>query len=126
MLCGTSALPRPVEEFWETLRGGKRILTRYGSTESGAVFKMALEPGATPSGSVGVCSPGVQVRFADGGDEGELLIKSPGMFMGYVSLPLTPPNKAFSFLSPGIRNYIPSHLLSFSLSGFPPRSHSIS
>jgi malonyl-CoA/methylmalonyl-CoA synthetase len=90
MLCGTSALPRPVEEFWETLRGGKRILTRYGSTESGAVFKMALEPGDTPSGSVGVCSPGVQVRFADGGgggsggDEGELLIKSPGMFMGYV------------------------------------------
>ncbi|KIW99321.1 uncharacterized protein Z519_00984 [Cladophialophora bantiana CBS 173.52] len=85
MLCGTSALPRPVEEFWETLRGGKRILTRYGSTESGAVFKMALDPGDTPSGSVGVCSPGVEVRFADGSDEGELLVKSPSMFMGYLS-----------------------------------------
>ncbi|OAP61661.1 hypothetical protein AYL99_03864 [Fonsecaea erecta] len=85
MLCGTSALPRPVEEFWETLRGGKRILTRYGSTESGAVFKMALEPGDTPSGSVGVVSPGVEVRFEDDGDEGELLIKSPSMFMGYLS-----------------------------------------
>ncbi|KIX98675.1 uncharacterized protein Z520_05976 [Fonsecaea multimorphosa CBS 102226] len=85
MLCGTSALPRPVEEFWETLRGGKRILTRYGSTESGAAFKMALEPGNTPSGSVGTCAPGVEVRFADGGDEGELLIKSPSMFMGYLS-----------------------------------------
>ncbi|OAG42562.1 hypothetical protein AYO21_03147 [Fonsecaea monophora] len=85
MLCGTSALPRPVEEFWENLRGGKRILTRYGSTESGAVFKMALEPGNTPSGSVGTCSPGVEVRFADGGDEGEILIKSPSMFTGYLS-----------------------------------------
>lgn len=40
MLCGSSSLPRPVQSFWTTIRNGKIILTRYGATEFGAVFKV--------------------------------------------------------------------------------------
>ena len=32
MLCGTSALPRPLQQKWTALRGGSGILTRYGGT----------------------------------------------------------------------------------------------
>jgi malonyl-CoA/methylmalonyl-CoA synthetase len=42
MLCGTSALPAPVQEFWTNLRNGDAILTRYGGTEMGAVYKVPL------------------------------------------------------------------------------------
>lgn len=33
MLCGTSALPRPLQQKWTKLRNGQPILTRYGGTE---------------------------------------------------------------------------------------------
>lgn len=33
MLCGTSALPRPLQSKWTKLRNGRPILTRYGGTE---------------------------------------------------------------------------------------------
>jgi len=38
MLCGTSALPRPLQQKWTKLRGGRNILTRYGGTEFGNGF----------------------------------------------------------------------------------------
>lgn len=38
LLCGTSALPRNLQQKWTVLRGGKSILTRYGATEFGAIF----------------------------------------------------------------------------------------
>ena len=79
MLCGTSALPRPFQEFWTSIRGGKIILTRYGATEFGAVFKVPLDPGSTPDGSVGEVVPGLDVKLSNG-DEGEVLVKSPYMF----------------------------------------------
>ncbi len=33
MLCGTSALPRPLQQKWTNVCGGKSICTRYGGTE---------------------------------------------------------------------------------------------
>lgn len=38
LLCGTSALPKPLQEKWTKLRDGKRIMTRYGGTEFGSGF----------------------------------------------------------------------------------------
>lgn len=38
LLCGTSALPRNLQQKWTALRDGKKLLTRYGATEFGAVF----------------------------------------------------------------------------------------
>ena len=42
MLCGTSALPQQLQQKWTELRDGRTILTRYGGTETGAVFKVPL------------------------------------------------------------------------------------
>lgn len=79
MLCGSSALPLPMQDFWTGLRGGKMILTRYGATEFGAVFKLEADDRDIPKGSVGKVVAGVDVKLS-GGDEGEILVKSPSMF----------------------------------------------
>ena len=83
MMCGTNALPRPLQEFWTRIRNGKIILTRYGSTEVGAVFKVPLDPTGVPDGSVGELAPGADVRLSEG-DEGEILVKSPYMISKWV------------------------------------------
>lgn len=38
LLCGTSALPRPLSQKWANLLGGRRILERYGTTEFSGAF----------------------------------------------------------------------------------------
>ncbi|RMZ77203.1 hypothetical protein DV738_g4486, partial [Chaetothyriales sp. CBS 135597] len=53
-MCGTSALPQPIDDFWARLRNGRRIVLRYGSSEAGVVFNMPFENNAdVPDGSVG-------------------------------------------------------------------------
>ena len=42
LICGTSALPRPLQQKWTKLRDGKAILTRYGGTEFGSGFQVPL------------------------------------------------------------------------------------
>ncbi|KFZ10996.1 hypothetical protein V502_07820 [Pseudogymnoascus sp. VKM F-4520 (FW-2644)] len=83
MLCGSSALPKPVQDFWTRIRNGKIILTRYGATEFGAVFKVPVDAKGIPDGSVGTAVPGVDVKLSEG-NEGEILIKSPYMFSKYL------------------------------------------
>jgi malonyl-CoA/methylmalonyl-CoA synthetase len=48
MLCGTSALPQLLQQKWTKLRGGRMLLTRYGGTESSAVFKVPLHAADVP------------------------------------------------------------------------------
>lgn len=74
-LCGTSALPKPLNDFWTTLMQ-KKIVQRYGATEFGAVFKVRLDDKRVPDGSVGEVASGVDIRLSEG-DEGEVLVKSP-------------------------------------------------
>jgi long-subunit acyl-CoA synthetase (AMP-forming) len=76
MLCGSSALPGPVQEFWENLRQ-LPILTRYGATEFGAVIKTDLDPIGTPRNSVGRVVESVALKLED---DGHLLVKCPYMF----------------------------------------------
>ncbi|KAK5175462.1 uncharacterized protein LTR77_000601 [Saxophila tyrrhenica] len=85
MLCGTSALPRPLQQKWTALRGGSGILTRYGGTEFGNAFTVTpwLAKQGVPDGSVGKKGPGVDIRLSNG-DEGEVLIKTPIMFSKYL------------------------------------------
>ncbi|KAJ5135243.1 uncharacterized protein N7515_004521 [Penicillium bovifimosum] len=80
MLCGTSALPGPVQEFWHQLRN-KPILTRYGATEFGAVIKTDLGSDGTPQNSVGRLAEAVTLKLTD---EGEILLKCPYMFSKYL------------------------------------------
>ena len=84
-LCGTSALPRPINEFWTDLMQ-QRILQRYGATEFGAVFKVVMGDNQVPDGSVGERVSGIDLKLAEG-DEGEVLVKSPWMFSKYLGDP---------------------------------------
>ncbi len=82
-LCGTSALPKPIADFWTEILG-RKILLRYGATEIGAVFKVPLHGAeAVPDGSVGTLFGGCDVRLSEG-EEGEVLVKSPEMFSKYL------------------------------------------
>ncbi|KAJ5428801.1 AMP-dependent synthetase/ligase [Penicillium cf. griseofulvum] len=80
MLCGTSALPGPVQEFWHQIRN-KPILTRYGATEFGAVIKTELDSDGTPQNSVGCVAEAVSLKLTD---EGQILVKCPYMFSKYI------------------------------------------
>ncbi|KAF1993756.1 fatty-acyl-CoA synthase [Amniculicola lignicola CBS 123094] len=84
-LCGTSALPQPLNDFWTTLMQ-KRIVQRYGATEFGAIFKVRLDDKKVPDGSVGELFSGIDVKLSEG-DEGEVLVKSPHMFSKYLNDP---------------------------------------
>nr|OQO16949.1 hypothetical protein B0A51_15879 [Rachicladosporium sp. CCFEE 5018] len=89
-LCGTSALPKPIADFWTEILG-KKIVLRYGASEIGAVFKVGLNDPDVPDGSVGTKFPGYDVKLSttgigsDGtGNEGEVLLKGPEMFSKYL------------------------------------------
>ncbi|KAK4508309.1 hypothetical protein PRZ48_002047 [Zasmidium cellare] len=81
-ICGTSALPKPIADFWRELLG-RNIMLRYGMTETGAVFKVRLGDQNVPDGSVGTLFAGCDVQLSEG-DEGEILAKSPGMFSKFL------------------------------------------
>jgi malonyl-CoA/methylmalonyl-CoA synthetase len=83
MLCGTSALPRPLQLKWTKLRGGKHICTRYGGTEFGNVFTVTPWLKDVPDGSVGNKGPGIDFKLSNG-NEGEILVRTPIMFSKYV------------------------------------------
>ncbi|OCK85351.1 putative AMP-binding enzyme [Lepidopterella palustris CBS 459.81] len=81
-LCGTSALPQPLNQFWTDLLQ-KKIVQRYGATEFGAVLKVHLGDMQVPDGSVGERVAGIDLKLSEG-DEGEILVKSPHMFSKYL------------------------------------------
>ncbi|KAK7349190.1 hypothetical protein VNO77_06359 [Canavalia gladiata] len=92
MMCGSSALPQPVMQEWESITG-HRLLERYGMTE----FVMALSnplKGERKAGTVGKPFPGVQIRIIEDEESGidntgvgELCVKSPSLFKEYWKLP---------------------------------------
>nr|M4IS90.1 RecName: Full=Probable CoA ligase CCL8; Short=HlCCL8 [Humulus lupulus]AGA17925.1 CCL8 [Humulus lupulus] len=92
MMCGSSALPIPVMQQWQTITG-HRLLERYGMTE----FVMAISnplKGERKAGTVGKPFPGVEVRIVaedeNGSDTtgvGELCVRSPSLFKEYWRLP---------------------------------------
>lgn len=81
-ICGTSALPKPIADFWARLLG-RNIMLRYGMTETGAVFKVRMGDQNVPDGSVGNIFAGCDVRLSEG-DQGEVLAKAPGMFSKFL------------------------------------------
>ncbi|CAM6087004.1 unnamed protein product [Calypogeia fissa] len=85
MMCGSSALPQPVMEKWESLTG-HRLLERYGMTEFGMGLTNPLH-GERKAGYVGHPFPGIEIKIGqDASAEagvGELLLKSPSLFREY-------------------------------------------
>ncbi|CAL1378170.1 unnamed protein product [Linum trigynum] len=91
MMCGSSALPVPILQQWETITG-HRLLERYGMTE----FVMAISnplKGTRKAGTVGKPLPRVEVKIVqDESDHentgvGEICVKSPSLFKEYWKLP---------------------------------------
>jgi malonyl-CoA/methylmalonyl-CoA synthetase len=66
-------------------RTGKRILERYGMSESVIISSNPLE-GERIAGSVGYPLPGVHLRI-EGGETGVIQIKGPSVFAGYWRMP---------------------------------------
>ncbi len=89
--CGSAPLPAPLLEAFAQ-RFGVRILERYGMSEVGIVLSNPLN-GERVAGAVGSPLPGVHARVvdADGADvpdgaPGELLLRGPSVFDGYLRL----------------------------------------
>lgn len=92
MMSGSSALPYPVMQQWETITG-HRLLERYGMTE----FVMAMANplhGLRKGGTVGKPLPGVEVKIIadevnkiESSGVGELCVRSPSIFREYWKKP---------------------------------------
>jgi long-chain acyl-CoA synthetase len=74
---GASALEVDVAQRWTEM--GIDVLQGYGATEMGPVVSFT-RPERNVLGTVGEPIPGVEVRIAD---DGEVLARGPGRFLGY-------------------------------------------
>jgi len=81
---GSGSAPIPAELIAWYRRLGLSLVEGYGMTEDFAYSHSCTETLGAP-GYVGLPLPGVQVRLSD---EGEILVKSPGQFVGYHKRPL--------------------------------------
>ncbi|CAG9167926.1 Long-chain-fatty-acid--CoA ligase FadD15 [Cupriavidus laharis] len=75
---GSAALPTEVITWYRNL--GLELLDGYGMTENYAYSHFNRPGGSARIGYVGPCLPGVEARLSE---EGEILVKSPGLMMGY-------------------------------------------
>ncbi|MEZ4400405.1 MAG: long-chain fatty acid--CoA ligase [Kofleriaceae bacterium] len=79
---GSAPLSREIAEFFHA--AGVLIVEGYGLTESSAA-SFVNRPTRFRFGTVGLPMPGTQVKLAP--EDGEILIKSPGVMRGYHNLP---------------------------------------
>ncbi len=92
MVSGSAALPVTVFEKWKHITG-QVLLERYGMTEIGMALSNPLHGERIP-GTVGYPLPGVQVRLVGDnglvvpdGEQGEIQVRGPGVFLEYWSRP---------------------------------------
>jgi malonyl-CoA/methylmalonyl-CoA synthetase len=87
-MSGSAALPTAMLERWQEITG-QVLLERYGLTEAGMVLSNPLDGERRP-GHVGLPLPGVDVRLiaeqgglAAAGENGEVEVRGPGVFLEY-------------------------------------------
>jgi long-chain acyl-CoA synthetase len=81
-ISGSAPLSREIAEFFHA--ANILILEGYGLTESSAA-SFVNRPSRYSFGSVGLPMPGTEVKLAS--EDGEILIKSPGVMQGYHNQP---------------------------------------
>lgn len=81
-ISGSAPIPPALLDWYRRL--GLEMLQGYGMTEDFAYSHFTTRDLNAPPGHVGVARPGVRVRISP---DGEVLIKSPGQFVGYYKRP---------------------------------------
>jgi long-chain acyl-CoA synthetase len=79
-ICGGAPLPRALQDRWAELTGVE-LRQGYGLTEAGPVCLFNRVSLPNRRGTLGVPFPGVDVAVRDG----ELVVRGPNVFAGYVS-----------------------------------------
>ena len=79
---GAAPLSKDLAEFYAAI--GMPLIEGYGLTEGGVVTFNPLD--CPRPGSIGKALPGIQVRISQ---DGELIVKSPTLFSGYLNDPVT-------------------------------------
>ncbi|KAM0240808.1 hypothetical protein ACHAP5_007843 [Fusarium lateritium] len=83
--CATGAMPsQRLKEFWKDVRGGRSLKVLYGSTETQEISICDEEVGSSEN-DLGTPLPGVEVKLEE--FEGELRVKTPSLFLGYLNRP---------------------------------------
>lgn len=94
-LSGAAPLPVPTTEKWEKKTGGK-IIEGYGLTETAPIIVANPITPDRRAGYIGVPFPDTEVRVADpenlgrtmpDGEAGELVVRGPQVFKGYINIP---------------------------------------
>jgi len=76
-ISGAAPISKDVLHFFQSI--GINLIEGYGQTEGTGVTTLSPE-NKTKFGSVGIALKGVDIKIAD---DGEILVKSPGVFKGY-------------------------------------------
>ena len=94
-ISGASTLPAATIERWEDATGG-RLIEGYGLTETAPILAGNPLDGTRRPGYVGLPFPNTEIRIADpddpsrtmpDGEAGELLVRGPQVFSGYLNSP---------------------------------------
>ncbi|RYO82542.1 hypothetical protein DL766_000305 [Monosporascus sp. MC13-8B] len=84
--CATGAmLSGRIKEFWREMRGGRPLKEQYGSTETQEISVCDTELGSVED-DLGTPLPNVIMKLSEG-DKGEVLVKTPSLFLGYLNSP---------------------------------------
>ncbi|KAK2612065.1 hypothetical protein QQS21_001914 [Conoideocrella luteorostrata] len=95
--CATGAMPSTrIKKFWQDLRGGRPLKVQYGSTETQEI-SICDEEFCNVEGDLGKPFPNVTMKLSEG-EEGEVLVKTPSLFLGYLN---SPDSSAMCFDSDG-------------------------
>lgn len=88
IVVGGAAMHIGIMKWYEA--AGIKVREGYGLTECGGVVSLnRFSPGQHKAGTTGLPMPGVEVRIDSTGREsqGEILVKSPGIMLGYLDNP---------------------------------------